>query len=94
MGMLQVASWFIDPQVGPKNLILSHLDEKALQDMPKDLLENAECVTESVEFMDIDKSKIILLDPSATEELTPADADSCDYMLFGGILGDIPSIDR
>ena len=87
---------FIDiiVQVGPKNLILSHLDAQALESMPKDLLENAECLKESVEFMDIDKSKIILLDPSATEELKPSDADCCEYMLFGGILGDIPSKDR
>ena len=35
-----------------------------------------------------DKSRICLLDPSATKELTPEDGDIFDIFLFGGILGE------
>jgi ribosome biogenesis SPOUT family RNA methylase Rps3 len=33
------------------------------------------------------KSRVCLLDPSATKELTPADGEKFDVFLFGGILG-------
>jgi ribosome biogenesis SPOUT family RNA methylase Rps3 len=33
------------------------------------------------------KSRVCLLDPSATKELSPADGDDFDVFLFGGILG-------
>ncbi|KAL3424344.1 carboxypeptidase d [Phlyctema vagabunda] len=41
-----------------------------------------------------DTSRICLLDPSATKELSPEDADLFDIFLFGGILGDDPPRDR
>ncbi|KAF4636252.1 hypothetical protein G7Y89_g1838 [Cudoniella acicularis] len=41
-----------------------------------------------------DKSRVCLLDPSATEELSPEDGDKFDVFLFGGILGDDPPRDR
>lgn len=37
-----------------------------------------------------DKSRVCLLDPSATKELSPEDGDKFDVFLFGGILGDDP----
>tara|TARA_R110002060_G_scaffold36995_1_gene48004 strand:+ start:1500 stop:1847 length:348 start_codon:yes stop_codon:yes gene_type:complete len=36
-----------------------------------------------------DKSKVCLLDPSATKELSPKDGEIFDVFLFGGILGEI-----
>jgi ribosome biogenesis SPOUT family RNA methylase Rps3 len=33
------------------------------------------------------KSRVCLLDPSATQELCPRDGDDFDVFLFGGILG-------
>jgi ribosome biogenesis SPOUT family RNA methylase Rps3 len=35
-----------------------------------------------------DKSRVCLLDPSATKELSPEDGDVFDVFLFGGILGE------
>ena len=40
------------------------------------------------------KSDIILLDPKSTIPLSHADNLSFKYLLFGGILGDVPSKDR
>lgn len=34
-----------------------------------------------------DKSRVCLLDPSATKELSPEDGETFDVFLFGGILG-------
>ena len=34
-----------------------------------------------------DKSRVCLLDPSASRELSPEDGDKFDVFLFGGILG-------
>jgi len=34
-----------------------------------------------------DKSRVCLLDPSASKELSPEDGDVFDVFLFGGILG-------
>ncbi|RDL37928.1 putative DUF431-containing protein [Venustampulla echinocandica] len=41
-----------------------------------------------------DKSRVCLLDPSASKELSPEDGDTFDVFLFGGILGDDPPRDR
>jgi len=35
-----------------------------------------------------DKTRVCLLDPSATKELSPDDGDNFDVFLFGGILGE------
>jgi ribosome biogenesis SPOUT family RNA methylase Rps3 len=35
-----------------------------------------------------DKTRVCLLDPSATKELSPEDGDLFDVFLFGGILGE------
>ncbi len=34
-----------------------------------------------------DKTRVCLLDPSATKELSPGDGETFDVFLFGGILG-------
>ncbi|CZS90349.1 probable DUF431 domain protein [Rhynchosporium agropyri] len=41
-----------------------------------------------------DKSRVCLLDPSASKELSPEDGKAFDVFLFGGILGDDPPRDR
>ncbi|KAF2490998.1 DUF431-domain-containing protein [Lophium mytilinum] len=40
------------------------------------------------------KDKVCLLDPSASKELSPADGETFQIFLFGGILGDDPPRDR
>jgi len=40
------------------------------------------------------KDKVCLLDPSASEDLTPEDGDRFEVFLFGGILGADPPLDR
>lgn len=40
------------------------------------------------------KHRVCLLDPAATQELSPEDANDFDVFLFGGILGDDPPRDR
>ncbi|GKZ18866.1 hypothetical protein AbraIFM66951_001824 [Aspergillus brasiliensis] len=61
--------------------------------MPEDLAATPGLGVEhrSVEQIFADrKSRVCLLDPAATVELSPADADTFDVFLFGGILGDDP----
>ncbi|KJZ78211.1 hypothetical protein HIM_02249 [Hirsutella minnesotensis 3608] len=41
-----------------------------------------------------DKSRVCLLDPAASKDLSPEDGDSFEAFLFGGILGDDPPRDR
>jgi ribosome biogenesis SPOUT family RNA methylase Rps3 len=41
-----------------------------------------------------DKSRVCLLDPHATKDLSPEDGRIFDVFLFGGILGDDPPRDR
>ncbi|PSS27383.1 hypothetical protein M430DRAFT_32137 [Amorphotheca resinae ATCC 22711] len=49
----------------------------------------------SVETLYADnKSRVCLLDPAATKELSPEDGETFDVFLFGGILGDDPPRDR
>ncbi|KAI2924721.1 hypothetical protein CBS147320_6584 [Aspergillus niger] len=65
--------------------------------MPEDLAATPGLGVEhrSVEQIFADrKSRVCLLDPAATVELSPADADTFDVFLFGGILGDDPPRDR
>ena len=39
-----------------------------------------------------DRTRVCLLDPSATKELSPEDGDNFDVFLFGGILGELLAI--
>jgi ribosome biogenesis SPOUT family RNA methylase Rps3 len=48
----------------------------------------AQARTDSIEtYFASKKERICLLDPSAKQELEPADAEKFDVFLFGGILG-------
>ncbi|KAK6198145.1 SAM-dependent RNA methyltransferase [Scheffersomyces amazonensis] len=85
-------------EVGKQNLILTSLPAGTTdRDIPPALLSlglqwtTKECV--DIEG-GIDKSKVCLLDPAATEELVPSDSETYDYFVFGGILGSHPRIDR
>ncbi|KAA8907862.1 SAM-dependent RNA methyltransferase [Sphaerosporella brunnea] len=51
--------------------------------------------TKDVETIsDVPKERVCLLDPQATQELSPEDGDAFDWFVFGGILGDDPPRDR
>jgi len=45
----------------------------------------------NVETIYADKTRVCLLDPSATKELSPDDDERFDVFLFGGILGELLS---
>ncbi|KAL2815432.1 SAM-dependent RNA methyltransferase [Aspergillus cavernicola] len=65
--------------------------------MPDDLVatQGLDVEHRSVEEVFADRrSKVCLLDPSSTVELSPADGDIFEVFLFGGILGDDPPRDR
>ncbi|KAL7412757.1 DUF431-domain-containing protein [Mrakia frigida] len=47
-----------------------------------------------IKDMNIDISRVCLLDPKAEKELAPEDGEEFDVFLFGGILGDDPPLDR
>ncbi len=74
--------------VGKENFILSGLNPKLKNKF------DIKTYEQSVEHWDIDNSKVLLLDPKATRELTAEDAKHYEYLLFGGILGDDPPQDR
>lgn len=56
--------------------------------LPDDLahVDGLEVEHDSVENL-FEKPKVCLLDPAAKHELSPADGDTFDVFLFGGILG-------
>jgi ribosome biogenesis SPOUT family RNA methylase Rps3 len=54
----------------------------------KDFGKNSKSINKSIIDMKIDWSRVCVLDPKATEVLTPSDKDKFDYFVFGGILGD------
>lgn len=76
------------------DFILSSVPESLLQSQElKGLNANARGDAVEVYFAD-KKEKICLLDPSAKQELGPADGGNFEIFLFGGILGDDPPRDR
>ncbi|KAJ3055143.1 hypothetical protein HK097_011380 [Rhizophlyctis rosea] len=79
----------IRKHVGPNRLILSHVHPTLLANLPERIRpENGIVITEKpiLDIEGVEKSKVILLDPQATEELVPEDGDNFEYFLFGGIL--------
>ncbi|KIW64125.1 hypothetical protein PV04_09080 [Phialophora macrospora] len=79
------------------HFILSSLPQSLLDTQNlKNLAElGAQARTDSIEtYFASNKERICLLDPSAKQELEPADAENFDVFLFGGILGDDPPRDR
>ncbi|KAG2735989.1 hypothetical protein G9P44_000079 [Scheffersomyces stipitis] len=86
-------------ELGKENLILTSLPEATTEnDIPKRLLDlglqwtTKECV--DIDDGKVDRSRVCLLDPAATQNLTPSDASDFDYFVFGGILGSHPRVDR
>lgn len=90
--------------LGAENLILSSLPKGTeKKDIPQVLLNmKLRWTTKDLnhltdEFKDLqplEKGRVCLLDPRATQDLVPAEADKFDYFVFGGILGDHPPRDR
>ncbi|KAI8904819.1 SAM-dependent RNA methyltransferase, partial [Gorgonomyces haynaldii] len=78
--------------VGKDNLIFSSVSPELAQNMPKSII--CTVTTESVGDWPLEKQKkVLLLDPSSEIELQPSDVNDYEYLLFGGILGDVPSRD-
>lgn len=90
--------------VGPDNLILSSLPEGTSEkDVPKRLLDmGLRWTTRDLKHLDADipnlkpleDGRVCLLDPRASSDLQPSEANDFDYFVFGGILGDHPPRDR
>ncbi|GME73017.1 unnamed protein product [Ambrosiozyma monospora] len=83
--------------LGPENLILTSLPSTTKEsDIPKQLLSlGLQWTTkELTEIINTPASRLCLLDPRATQDLQPEDAEQFDYFIFGGILGDHPPRDR
>ncbi|CAB4256003.1 similar to Saccharomyces cerevisiae YOR021C Putative protein of unknown function [Maudiozyma barnettii] len=90
--------------LGSENLILSSLPEGTTSDMiPKKLLDmGLQWTTKDLSHIHEDianvehmkNGRVCLLDPRATTDLQPSEADEFDYFVFGGILGDHPPRDR
>jgi ribosome biogenesis SPOUT family RNA methylase Rps3 len=86
--------------IGGSNLILTSVSEETQKLVPAEFTQLGIHITNVnvTEFGQLDsqfaKEKVILLDPAASQELTPEDFQAYDYFLFGGILGDHPPRDR
>ncbi|KAJ3017446.1 hypothetical protein HKX48_003548 [Thoreauomyces humboldtii] len=84
-------------RVGRDRLYLTHVDPELITRLPGRIAEGSGIIstTKAVqELEEVEFSKVILLDPSAPEALTPSDGDTYEWLLFGGILGDDPPQDR
>ncbi|KAJ3291330.1 hypothetical protein HK104_006177 [Borealophlyctis nickersoniae] len=81
--------------VGPSRLYLSHVDPTLLSRLPARIGPDSGIISTSKPVLElVEKDKVILLDPAATEELKPEDGEKFEWLLFGGILGDDPPRDR
>ncbi|MBW3012991.1 hypothetical protein KY325_00300 [Candidatus Woesearchaeota archaeon] len=85
----------ISKTVGKGSLIFTNIkDEKENNEKQKENLEKLKKLgtvkQEQVNELKIDMKKACLLDPSAGKTLCPEDADTFDFLIFGGILGDNP----
>ncbi|CCH63072.1 hypothetical protein TBLA_0J00740 [Henningerozyma blattae CBS 6284] len=90
--------------IGASNLILSSLPKNTTaRDIPQRLLDlGLQWTTEDLvnlqksfpELEPLKDGRVCLLDPNATIDLLPEDANKFDYFVFGGILGDHPPRDR
>lgn len=70
---------------GPEKLWITNVKELTKQDELKDY---ATVIPEGVGTLNLEN--VCILDPEATQTLTPEEAQSIDYFLFGGILGGYP----
>jgi ribosome biogenesis SPOUT family RNA methylase Rps3 len=74
---------YVNAFIGKNNLIFTHV-KKA----PEWLSALGECQTKrAFEYIPQD-ARVCILDPTATQILTPEDANQFDYVIIGGILGD------
>lgn len=90
--------------VGPENLILSSLPAGTTEEsIPKKLLDmGLQWTTKDLVHIHEDiatvepmkNGRVCLLDPRATSDLQPSEANDFDFFVFGGILGDHPPRDR
>ncbi|KAI9311512.1 SAM-dependent RNA methyltransferase [Dichotomocladium elegans] len=81
--------------VGADNLYFTSLTDACMDEVMPEDLKQAHCHKEDIMHLPgVDPKDVCLLDPSATEPLSPEDADKFKYFLFGGILGDDPPRDR
>lgn len=77
--------------IGPDHVYFTALTPSTLAGMPASLAK-AHCHTEDILTMAdrIPHEKVCLLDPASPNVLSPEDALTYDFFLFGGILGDDP----
>lgn len=92
--------------VGSTNLILASVSKDISdKDIPQQLVamglqwthSGLECIPQEFPQLNLPKMEagnVCLLDPRATEDLSPKDEPTFKYLLFGGILGDHPPRDR
>ncbi|RKP01928.1 hypothetical protein CXG81DRAFT_29636 [Caulochytrium protostelioides] len=80
-------------QIGEKRLILSHIAPAVVPEPLRSQCYEVADVPIS-EHPSFPKSRVLLLDPKATQPLEPSDGADFDVLLFGGILGDDPPRDR
>lgn len=50
---------------GAGNIIVTHLKQSEIDKLPEQFKNDLECTTQSIDTMNLDKSRILLLDPSA-----------------------------
>lgn len=85
-------------RVGREKLLFTNMDKESSDWLTSnkgprdgaDLRIDARTVAQMVESGEIDKSRVCLLDMRGEKALCPEDADSFDYVLLGGLLGDDP----
>lgn len=76
--------------VGRGNATISNVTDDQRQKLGNDLPTDSRHCWEIVP----DSQRACLLDPRASQELSPDDSKDFDYVIFGGILGDHPPRDR
>ena len=72
--------------VGKENIIFSNITKRDADKLKK----FGKVKVRSVKELDIEKEKVIILDPESKIELKTEDFKKYDYFIFGGILGDYP----
>ena len=75
--------------VGKDRLFLTHVDKDLLSRLPARIAPGSGIISTEkavLQLEGVDVTRVILLDPAATQELKPEDGDHFDYLLFGGIL--------
>lgn len=83
-------------EVGKENLILTSLPEGTTEaDIPQELIDlGIQWTTDECISIAESRQSLCLLDPAASQDLTPSDSEKFEYFVFGGILGDHPPRDR